>query len=59
MELLMNRDYHEAIQFLDPEISKQIRLGNELLKKIPFPETESVTEEEETYGGLTKRDIKF
>ena len=59
MELLMNRDYHEAIQFLDPEISKQIRLGNELLKKIPFPETESVTEEEETYGGLTKRDFEL
>ncbi len=57
MELLMNRDYHEAIQFLDPEISKQIRLGNELLKKIPFPEKEQG--EEEIICGLSKKDFEL
>jgi len=54
----MNREYHEAVQFLEPEISQQIRKGNEYLKKIPFPEIVIEEENEENICGLSKKDFE-
>ena len=54
----MNREYHEAVQFLEPEISQQIRKGNEYLKKIPFPEIVKEEENEENICGLSKKEFE-
>ncbi len=50
----MNRDYHEAVSFLNPEISNSIRLGNELLSKIP---TYNNNEELNNPYGLSQTDL--
>lgn len=50
----MNRDYHEAVSFLNPEISNSIRLGNELLSRIP---TYNNNEELNNPYGLSQTDL--
>lgn len=49
----MNRDYHEAVFFLNPEITNSIRLGNELLSRIPM---NNIQEETNPYE-LSQKDL--
>jgi hypothetical protein len=40
MNKLVNREYHECLNYMDIQIPKAIKYGNELLDRIPFNQME-------------------
>ncbi len=54
MNNLFNREYHEAVIYLDPEVSKSIKLGNSLLERIP---TNNIDNKKENPYELKEEDL--